>query len=136
MDTLKMSVRSTFIASLFIILMCQTCTYGNEVNTIEMKLKYKGELGSKGSTNGQFMFPHSLAVDNSGNNYVGDIGNQRIQKFSQNGTFLTSWGSARSNDSQFQGLHDVTLDPEGKFVYTVELKNHGVQKFSPNGTFI
>jgi tripartite motif-containing protein 71 len=136
MDMLKMPVRSTFIASLFIILTCQTCTYGNEVNALEVKLKYKGELGSKGSTNGQFMFPHSLAVDNSGNIYVGDTGNKRIQKFSQNGTFLTSWGSTGSNDSQFQGLHDVTLDPEGKFVYTVELKNHRVQKFYPNGTFI
>jgi len=67
MDTLKMSVRSTFITSLFIILICQTCIYSNEVNALEMKLKYKGELGSKGSKNGQFMFPHSLAVDNSGN---------------------------------------------------------------------
>jgi len=52
MDTLKMSVRCTFITCLFIILMCQTCIYSNEVNALEVKLKYKGELGSKGSANG------------------------------------------------------------------------------------
>ena len=55
------------------------------------------------------MFRHSLAVDNSGNLYLGDTGNNRIQKFSQNGTFLTSWGSAGSNDSQFHGLHDMRV---------------------------
>ena len=34
------------------------------------------------------------------------------------------------------GLHDVTVDPEGKFVYSLELNNHRVQKFDSNGTFI
>jgi DNA-binding beta-propeller fold protein YncE len=136
MDTLKKVVRDTLTASLLIILICQIGIYCNEVSALQIALKYKGQLGSKGSANGQFMFPHSLAVDNSGNIYVGDTGNKRIQKFSPSGTFLTSWGSAGSNKSQFQGLHDVTLDPEGKYVYTVELKNHRVQKFYPNGTFI
>ena len=34
------------------------------------------------------------------------------------------------------GLHDVTVDPEGRFVYSLELNNHRVQKFDSNGTFI
>jgi len=34
------------------------------------------------------------------------------------------------------GLHDVTVDPDGKFVYSLELDNHRVQKFGSNGTFI
>ena len=34
------------------------------------------------------------------------------------------------------GLHNVTVDPEGKFVYSLELNNHRVQKFDSNGTFI
>ena len=32
--------------------------------------------------------------------------------------------------------HDVSADPEGKFLYTVELKNHRVQKFYTNGSFV
>ena len=52
------------------------------------------------------------------------------------GAFVTSWGSAGSNDGQFLGLHDVTVDPEGKFVYSLELNNHRVQKFDSNGKFI
>jgi DNA-binding beta-propeller fold protein YncE len=34
-------------------------------------------------------------------------------------------------------LHDVTVDPSGKFVYTLELgNNHRVQKFTADGEFI
>jgi DNA-binding beta-propeller fold protein YncE len=102
----------------------------------EIELKSIKQLGLKGSGEGQFTFPHSLAVDNLGNIYVGDTGNKRVQKFSPNGTFLTSWGSEGSGDGQFMGLHDISVDPQGKFVYTVELKNHRVQKFYTNGSFV
>ena len=102
----------------------------------ELEIKYKQQLGSKGSENGQFRSPHSLTVDPFGNIYVGDTGNKRIEKFYPNGTFVTSWGSAGINNGQFLGLHDVTVDPEGRFVYSLELNNHRVQKFDSNGTFI
>src|SRR6187431_2745457 len=102
----------------------------------EADLKYTKQLGTKGIEQGQFTNPHSLAVDNIGNIYVGDTGNKRIQKFSPNGTFILSCGSVGSNDGQFSGLHDLAVDPEGKFVYSVELKNHRVQKFDSSGSFI
>ena len=44
-------------------------------------------------------------------------------------------GFSGTNNGQFMGLHDVTVDPEGKFVYSLELNNR-VQKFNFNGTFI
>jgi DNA-binding beta-propeller fold protein YncE len=49
---------------------------------------------------------------------------------------MLSWGSEGNKRRQFMGLHDVAVDPEGKFVFTVELKNHRVQKFYSNGTFV
>ena len=36
------------------------------------------------------------SVDSAGNVYVADTGNNRIQKFTSNGTFITTWGSYRS----------------------------------------
>jgi DNA-binding beta-propeller fold protein YncE len=92
--------------------------------------------GSKGTGDGQLMFPHSIAVDSLGNAYVTDTGNKRIQKFTSDGKFITKWGSEGKGDGQFMGLHDVAVDPSGKFVYTVELVNHRVQKFDSNGKFI
>lgn len=67
----------------------------------------KQQLDSKGSEDGQFRTPHSLAVDIFGNIYVGDTGNKRIEKFYPNGTFVAGWGSAGSNNGQFLSLHDL-----------------------------
>ena len=36
--------------------------------------------------------PSGIATDTSGNVYVTDTVNNRIQKFSSNGTFITKWG--------------------------------------------
>ena len=39
-----------------------------------------------------FSSPSGIATDTSGNVYVADKGNNRIQKFTSNGTFITKWG--------------------------------------------
>jgi DNA-binding beta-propeller fold protein YncE len=44
--------------------------------------------GEPGDQPGQFNVPHSIAVDASGNVYVADRGNRRIQVFDGNGKFL------------------------------------------------
>ena len=136
MSELKKTVTYLLIVALFGIIIYQNPFCCTAVYSQETELKYLKQLGMKGIEKGRFAFPHSLAVDNLGNIYVGDTGNKRIQKFSPNGTFLTSWGSEGTGNGEFLGLHDVTVDPKGKFVYTVELKNHRVQKFDPNGMFI
>ena len=123
----------TFV--IFEILIFPNTIFCMSVSLQEPELKYKQQIGSIGTGDGQFMYPHSLAIDGDGNIYVGDTGNKRIQKFSSNGTFLTSWGSEGCREGQFLGLHDVAVDPTNKFIYSLELKNHRVQKFSPNGTF-
>ena len=57
--------------------------------------------GSFGSGDGQFNFPNGVAVDPSGNVYVADAYNNRIQKFTGSGAFITKWGSFGSGDGQF-----------------------------------
>ena len=122
MSELKKTVTYLLIVALFGIIIYQNPFCCTAVYSQETELKYLKQLGMKGIEKGRFAFPHSLAVDNLGNIYVGDTGNKRIQKFSPNGTFLTSWGSEGTGNGEFLGLHDVTVDPKGKFVYTVELK--------------
>ncbi|MGA8563197.1 MAG: hypothetical protein WB587_00445 [Nitrososphaeraceae archaeon] len=89
------------IIALFNILIYQSIASCSNVYALEPEIKYQQQLGSKGSENGQFRTPHSLAVDIFGNIYLGDTGNKRIEKFNPNGTFVASWGSAGSNDGQF-----------------------------------
>src|SRR5207302_1702605 len=54
--------------------------------------------GSQGGGDGQFANPTGVAVDGSGNVFVADSGNDRIQKFTNTGTFLTKWGSYGSGN--------------------------------------
>jgi sugar lactone lactonase YvrE len=47
--------------------------------------------GKRGSAPGEFDTPHSLAIDARGRLFVADRGNNRIQIFDQDGTFLEQW---------------------------------------------
>lgn len=60
-----------------------------------------GTWGSAGSGNGQFSAPRGIAVGATGRVFVADTGNNRIQVFESDGTFVRKWGSTGSGDSQF-----------------------------------
>jgi len=54
------------------------------------------EWGQHGTARGEFNQPIGISVDSEGNVYVSDSGNDRIQKFSNNGKFILSWGKEGS----------------------------------------
>jgi DNA-binding beta-propeller fold protein YncE len=67
--------------------------------------------GSLGSAPGQFRNPDQIASDASGNIYVADVGNNRIQKFSDNGTFITMWGSPTIGSGPGEFTYPLTFPP-------------------------
>src|SRR5439155_23590105 len=85
--------------------------------------------GSAGTGNGQFNAPDGVATDGSGNVYVVDTFNNRIQKFSSTGTFLTTWGSSGTGNGQFNAPYGVTVDGSGN-VYVADTDNNRMQKFA------
>src|SRR5215207_4941117 len=60
---------------------------------------------------------------------------QRIQKFSSNGDFITKWGTSGSGDGQFRTPVAVATDLGGN-VYVADTGNDRVQVFSPSGDFL
>jgi DNA-binding beta-propeller fold protein YncE len=66
---------------------------------------------------------------------VSDTKNNRVQKFTSNGTFITKWGSNGTKDGQFGVLLGIDIDSYGN-VYTIDRANSLIQKFANNGTFI
>jgi len=66
-------------------------------------------MGTSGTELGQFSGPAGVAFDSSGNVYVTDSGNQRVQIFSSNGTFLSSFGENGEGGGQFSSLNPLQM---------------------------
>jgi sugar lactone lactonase YvrE len=65
------------------------------------------EWGTLGSGPGQFMQPHSLAMDSQGRLFVADRSNNRIQIFDQEGTLLDTWYQFSRISGLFIDANDV-----------------------------
>ena len=76
-----------------------------------------------------------MAIDGSGNVYVADTGNNRIQKFTSAGAFLTAWGSAGTTNGQFSIPSGIAVDASGN-VYVADTGNNRIQKFTSAGVFV
>jgi len=91
--------------------------------------------GGKGTGRGQFDNPRGLALDTAGNIFVADTDNGRIQKFSPNGTYVTSIGTKGAGYAQLREPNGIAIDREGN-IYVAEVSNHSVRKLAPDGTLI
>jgi len=103
---------------------CKIFPYG----VASPRVNFVNFIGSRGLGDGQFISPQGIALDRSGNIYVADTGNNRIQKFSPDGVFLEKWGSYGSGDGQFILPGDVKVDKSGN-VYVADTGNNRIQKF-------
>jgi sugar lactone lactonase YvrE len=122
---------------------------------------YSREFGSTGTGDGQLNEPKDVAVDTAtGDIYVADSGNHRVDKFDSAGNFIAAWGwgvkdgSAESQvctsscqagipgagAGQFEGPRYVEVDnsggPSGDDVYVADAVDAVVQKFDEDGTLI
>jgi len=75
----------------------------------------------------------SVNVPTNGNNVIGtgpayDDGNDRIEVFTDGGTFLAAWGSLGFDDGQFNSVTAVAVGANGEILVTDE--NHRVQRFA------
>ncbi|MGB9124498.1 MAG: HYR domain-containing protein, partial [Nitrosotalea sp.] len=96
---------------------------------------FSAQWGSYGlTTNGQFAFPQGVAIDPSGNVYVTDLGNTRVEKFDSNGNFLSAFGGKGSANGQFHSPVGIAI--ANGFIYVVDNNNDNVQKFDLTGKFI
>ena len=91
--------------------------------------------GRKGSGDGEFYFPHGIAIDSQGNVYIADCDNHSIQKFTSEGDFITKWGSKGSGDGRFEDPFGIAIDSQGN-TYVADRGNRRIQKFTSAGKFI
>eukprot|EP00058_Branchiostoma_floridae_P002395 XP_002587883.1 hypothetical protein BRAFLDRAFT_87270 [Branchiostoma floridae] len=69
-------------------------------------------FGGEGSGEGQFKLPLGVTVSDEGEILVADFGNQRIQVFTLQGTFVHQFPTVMSGGEKMKP-HDVAMDGEG-----------------------
>jgi hypothetical protein len=114
------------------------------------------QAGTQGGVGGQFSNPNGIATDSTGNVYVADSDNNRIQKFDSSGNFLRAWGknvnggavfgictvaascqqgTVGSLGGEFNAPDGLATDAAGN-VYTSDFTGRRIQKFDSSGTFL
>jgi DNA-binding beta-propeller fold protein YncE len=86
------------------------------------------QWGTPGTGNGEFNAPSGIAVDKTGGYiYVNDEGNDRIQKFSSDRTYVTQW-------SVSVGSGAIAVDPYGSYVFVYDDFNGRIVRYQNDGT--
>ena len=92
--------------------------------------------GPNNDTKDGFNRPANLTFAPNGDFFVADgYVNSRVVKYNKNGEYQLHWGKKGTGDGEFNLVHDVALDSQGK-VYVAERTNERVQIFDQRGKFL
>lgn len=73
------------------------------------------EWGTYGNGDGEFNIPHGIDLDASGNVYVADRENNRIQKFDALGNYITQWQNSTTDQ-----LYSVVVDQKENKIFGID----------------
>lgn len=105
----------------------------HDVKVFNLRGELIGTIGhEKGGEPGQFLFPTYLAVDTTGNLYVTDTLNARVQMFDPDGNYVKTFGSRGSAWGMFDTPKGVAVDSFGN-VYVADSGWSNVQIFNQKG---
>lgn len=92
--------------------------------------------GGRGLEPGQFIEPSSIELDSDGVVIVAGH-EDRVQRFTADGTLLAIFGEAGSGDGEFNHPHGLALDrARGDLLYVGDQENHRLQVFTKEGAFV
>ena len=110
--------------------------YYSYVYKFDINGKFITKWGSYGTGDGEFKHLVGITIDSSsGNVYVVDSSNHRIQKFDSDGKFITTFGRYGAGDGELTYPKDISIDSSKGYVYICDSLNNRIQKFDSDGNF-
>ncbi len=98
-----------------------------------------GTPGEPGRGEQHLLSPADVVVNEQGEIFVADghaeDGNNRVVKYTKEGTYITEWGRTGHAPGEFRTLHAIALDKRGR-VFVADRSNNRIQIFDQDGTFI
>jgi YD repeat-containing protein len=114
----------------------------NRIEELSPEGKYIRTFGTKGKEPGQLTAPEGIAIvpagattsATSGEVWVGDSGDDRVDEFTETGEYIGSFGTEGSGEGQFKGPDGIAFS--GEDAYVVDSGNDRVQEFSMSGQYL
>lgn len=98
-----------------------------------------GTPGEPGAGPDHFNAPADVVVADSGEIFVadghGDETNNRVVKFSSDGSYLDEWGGTGYAPGRFRTLHSIAIDRRGR-VFVADRSNNRIQLFDEDGAHL
>ena len=95
-----------------------------------------GTAGVAGAGEDTFDGPADVAVAPNGDIFVADgHGNNRVVKFSKDGTFLKAWGRSGTGPGEFNEPHCLAFDSQGR-LFVGDRVNERIQIFDQEGQYL
>jgi tripartite motif-containing protein 2/3/tripartite motif-containing protein 71 len=111
-------------------------TWNHCIQVLNSDLAFSCVSGGKQSgKNGLFSYPSGVACDSTGNVYVADSGNNRIQVFTADMKFQRKFGCRGEGDGELDWPAGVAVDSRG-MVFVSEVGNSRVSVFTTQGQFV
>jgi DNA-binding beta-propeller fold protein YncE len=111
-------------------------TVQSEVIRFDLKThELKGKFGGNGSEPGLFHYPTHIFVSRTGQIFITDSLNFRIQIFSSEGNFLKTFGRPGDSPGYFARPRGVAVDSDGN-IYVVDALFDNVQVFDKTGKLL
>ena len=105
------------------------------ITMYDINSKFYGVYGGYGENLGEFRWPTGMACDKSGNIYLSDELNHRINIFSDEGKPIKYWGKAGINKGELNGPSGIAFDSHDN-LFVADHLNNRIQKFTKDGDFI
>lgn len=97
--------------------------------------EHLSDIGKRGTGPGEFNLPRDIAVGKSGELYVVDGGNFRIQKFDASGKHLKSFGTPGKQGGNFARPKEIAVDGDDN-LYVVDSAFGNFQIFNSDGALL